>query len=177
MYLSTPLRACARQQPVSKAAAITKPSLLWTLRISLMTIFLVVINSLTGCASITGSRNQPVSITCTSEGAPVSNANCTLINDKGQWFVNAPGTVMIQKAYGDLAISCKKDEFAGTGTFKSASEGAVWGNLIAGGLIGYAVDASSGAGFSYPQTMNVNLGINNTTPQANVKPIPPEAKR
>ena len=161
----------------SQATTLSGYSLSWVMRMSLLTVLLTLINGLTGCASITGSRNQPVSVTCTSEGKPVSNANCTLMNDKGQWFVTAPGTVMIQKAYGDLAITCKKDEFAGTGSFKSASEGAVWGNLIAGGLIGYAVDAGSGAGFSYPQTMNVNMVANSSSPQPNAKPIPSEAKR
>ena len=161
----------------SQATTLSGYSLSWVMRMSLLTVLLTLINGLTGCASITGSRNQPVSVTCTSEGKPVSNANCTLMNDKGQWFVTAPGTVMIQKAYGDLAITCKKDEVAGTGSFKSASEGAVWGNLIAGGLIGYAVDAGSGAGFSYPQTMNVNMVANSSSPQPNAKPIPSEAKR
>ena len=162
---------------LSQAKPLPRYSLRWMLQFSLLAIMLVLICGLTGCASITGSRNQPVSVTCTSEGKPVSNANCTLMNDKGQWFVTAPGTVMIQKAYGDLAITCKKDEFAGTGSFKSASEGAVWGNLIAGGLIGYAVDAGSGAGFSYPQTMNVNMVANSSSPQTNAKTVPPEAKR
>lgn len=110
-----------------------------------------------GCASITGSRNQPVSVTCSIDGKAVSGASCQLINDKGQWFVTTPGTVMIQKAYGDLAISCRKEAYAGTAAFKSSSEAGVWGNILAGGLIGYAIDASSGAGFSYPQTMNISL--------------------
>jgi len=152
-------------------------SMFWALRLSLMVFFVIAVSSMTGCASITGSRNQPVSVTCTSEGKPVNGANCSLMNDKGQWFVNTPGTVMIQKAYGDLAITCKKDDFTGAATFKSASEGAVWGNVIAGGLIGYAVDASSGAGFSYPQSMNVNIGGGGGVIAQGTKPIPPEAQR
>lgn len=112
----------------------------------------------TGCASITGSKNQPVSVTTTYGGKQVANANCTLTNDKGQWFVTTPGSVVIQKAYGDVAIACKKAlSYCGNCIYKSANEGAVWGNIIAGGIIGYAVDASSGAGFSYPPTMNVEL--------------------
>ncbi len=142
-----------------------------------MALLLVAISNMMGCASITGSRNQPVSVTCTADGKPVNGANCSLINDKGQWFVTTPGTVMIQKAYGDLAISCKKDDATGTATFKSTSEGAVWGNVIAGGLIGYAVDASSGAGFAYPQSMNVILSSGSTTGTTETKPISVEAQR
>ena len=128
----------------------------------------------TGCASITGSRNQPISVTTTHEGKPVPGAYCTLVNDKGTWYVNTPGSVMILKAYGDLSATCKKEEtHAGVATFQSASEGAVWGNIVAGGLIGYAVDAGTGAGFSYPPTLNIEMIKGNiipalpTGPQAN----------
>lgn len=152
-------------------------SLHWSLRLSLLLVLFIFTSLMTGCASITGSRNQPVSVTCTSEGKPVNGANCNLMNDKGQWFVTTPGTVMIQKAYGDLAITCKKDDTTGAATFKSASEGAVWGNVIAGGLIGYAVDASSGAGFSYPQSMNVILGGGSTAAEPGAKPVLPETSR
>jgi hypothetical protein len=109
------------------------------------------------CASVTGSRNQPVSITTSSQGGVVKDATCVLTNDKGQWHANTPGSVMIHKSYGDMSISCSKNELRGVSTFKSQSEGAVWGNVVAGGLIGYALDSSSGAGFSYPQIMNVEL--------------------
>lgn len=101
-----------------------------------------------GCASITGSRNQPISVTTTHEGKPVVGAYCTLVNDKGTWYVNTPGSVVILKAYGDMSATCKKEEtHVGAATFQSASEGATWGNIVAGGLIGYAVDAGTGAVF------------------------------
>jgi len=108
-----------------------------------------------GCASITGSKNQPVSLTAVCNAEPVSGANCTLANDKGQWFVATPGSVMIQKSGGDLAVSCKKGDAAGGGTFVSKANGGIWGNILAGGIIGYAIDAGSGAGFDYPPNMTV----------------------
>lgn len=118
-----------------------------------------------GCASITGSRNQPISVTTTHEGKPVTGAFCTLVNDKGTWYVNTPGSVTILKAYGDMSATCKKEEtHVGVATFQSASEGSVWGNVIGGGIIGYAVDASSGAGFSYPPTLNIEMIKGNTIP-------------
>lgn len=39
--------------------------------------------------------------------------------------------------------------------FESSAEGGVWGNIIAGGVIGYAIDAGRGAGFEYPQLMTI----------------------
>lgn len=118
-----------------------------------------------GCASITGSRNQPISVTTTHEGKPVIGSYCTLVNDKGTWYVNTPGSVVILKAYGDMSATCKKEEtHVGAATFQSASEGATWGNIVAGGLIGYAVDAGTGAGFSYPPTLNIEMIKGNTIP-------------
>lgn len=120
---------------------------------------------LTGCASITGSRNQPISVTTTHEGKQITGAYCTLVNDKGTFYVNTPGTVTVLKAYGDMSATCKKEEsHVGVSVFQSASEGAVWGNIIAGGLIGYAVDAGTGAGFSYPPTLNVEMIKGSTIP-------------
>ena len=90
------------------------------------------------------------------DGEQLQGANCTLTNDKGSWFVKTPGSVSINKAYGDLTVSCSKGKDTnGVATFKSANEGAVWGNILAGGIIGYAVDAGTGAGFSYPPTMTI----------------------
>lgn len=118
-----------------------------------------------GCASITGSRNQPISVTTTHEGKPVIGAYCTLVNDKGTWYVNTPGSVVILKAYGDMSATCKKEEtHVGVATFQSANEGATWGNILAGGLIGYAVDAGTGAGFSYPPTLNIEMIKGSTIP-------------
>ncbi len=114
-------------------------------------------SGLTGCASITGGKNQPISVNTVCDGQPVVEASCTLMNDKGSWYVKTPGSVMIQKAYGDLAVDCKKGDAVASTKFKSSSNGGVWGNILAGGIIGYAVDASSGAGFDYPSTMTVTL--------------------
>lgn len=112
----------------------------------------------TGCASITSGKIQPVSVITTCDGEQLAGANCTLANDKGSWFVKTPGSVSINKAYGDMTITCSKGKDAnGVQTFKSTNEGAVWGNILAGGIIGYAVDAGSGAGFSYPPTMTISM--------------------
>lgn len=121
---------------------------------------------LSSCASITGSRNQPLSVTATLEGKPVVGANCELLNDKGKWFVTTPGSVVILKSFQDLTVTCRKQETkkVGASTFQSANEGSVWGNVLAGGIIGYAVDASSGAGFSYPPTLNVEMFYGDVMP-------------
>jgi phosphoketolase len=65
--------------------------------------------------------------------------------------------VGIQKAYGDMSVMCRKEELTGMGVFKSSSNGGVWGNILAGGIIGYAVDANTGAGFDYQQQLVVEI--------------------
>lgn len=119
---------------------------------------LVALGQLAGCASITTGKMQPISVQAQCESTPVIGAGCSLTNSKGKWFVNTPGSVTINKAYGDLVVECTKEGLSPAGgTFKSSSNGGVWGNVIAGGIIGYAVDASSGAGFDYPTQMNVTF--------------------
>ncbi len=66
---------------------------------------------------------------------------------------------MIQKSYGDMTITCKKKGLRnGAASVKSSANGGVVGNIVAGGLIGYAVDASNGAGFDYPTNITVEMG-------------------
>lgn len=112
---------------------------------------------ISGCASITGSKNQPVSVTSSCAGKPLIGANCVLTNDKGQWFVTTPGSIVVSKSSQDIALACKKDRLAATAIYKSSSNGGIWGNILAGGIIGYAIDAGGGAGFDYPAMMNVNF--------------------
>ena len=112
-----------------------------------------------GCASITGSKNQPVSVQTHHNGSPIEGANCTLTNDKGTWFLKTPGSTTIQKSGQDLVVACNKEGVpAGTASVVSSANGGVWGNILFGGIIGYAVDASTGAAFDYPTSMTVQMG-------------------
>jgi hypothetical protein len=114
--------------------------------------------AVTGCASIAGEKMQPVSVQTIQDNKEVAGVGCTLMNDAGKWFVTTPGSVTVHKSTGDLAIDCSKDgNIAGHETLVSKSNGAVWGNIIAGGGIGYLVDRNTGAGFNYPDSITVVL--------------------
>lgn len=113
--------------------------------------------ALTGCASITGSKLQPLSVQTIQDGKEVAGVGCTLTNDAGKWFVTTPGSVTVQKSTGDMAVDCTKEELRGHENLVSKSNGAVWGNIIAGGGIGYIVDRNTGAGFDYPNNVTVIL--------------------
>ncbi|WP_348693447.1 hypothetical protein [Duganella fentianensis] len=112
---------------------------------------------MTGCASVSGEKMQPVAVTTVFENKEIAGLGCTLTNDTGSWFLTSPASVTVHKSTGDLAIDCKKDSFVGNATAVSKSNGAVWGNILIGGGIGYIVDRNTGAGFDYPATIVVNL--------------------
>lgn len=109
-----------------------------------------VILTLTGCASLTGQHTQPLTVTTLHNNQEISGIKCTLTNDAGTWFVTTPGTAAIRKSTGDLSIDCREDPLFGNSTIASASNTAVWGNILLGGVIGYVVDRNTGAGFDYP---------------------------
>lgn len=111
---------------------------------------------LTGCASITGSKTQPVSITATCEAEQIQGASCTVTNDKGVFYTSTPGTVMVQKSTADLSVICRKDKLSSNAAVvQSSNNVGIWGNILLGGPIGAAVDAGTGAGFDYPPAVNV----------------------
>lgn len=120
-------------------------------------IAIAVLSLLTGCASISGERMQPITVKTIHDNVEIAGVGCTLTNDAGSWFVTTPGSVTVHKSTGDLAVDCKKDVFAGNQTLVSKSNGAVWGNIIAGGGIGYIVDRNTGAGFDYPASATIML--------------------
>lgn len=111
----------------------------------------------TGCATVAGEKTQPITVQTHFDNKEIAGVGCTLNNDAGSWFVTTPGSVVVHKSTGDLAISCKKEALAGQQMLVSKSNGAVWGNIIAGGVIGYVVDRNTGAGFDYPNTITVAL--------------------
>lgn len=112
---------------------------------------LIVFSFLTGCASITESKNQSMSVST----GEVTGAMCTLSNSKGSYYVNStPGSVMVRNACDQLTVSCQKDGYvpanSGAGAVQDQSKGMAWGNIIFGGIIGIAVDRQTGAGCTYP---------------------------
>ena len=126
-------------------------------------IFILLVVIISGCASVTGSNSQSITVAAICDSSKiVKGAMCTLVNDKGQWFVESPGSVLVQKSYNDLTVSCKHRDSYGILAIKSSSNANIWGNVVAGGIIGAAVDSSTGAGFNYQPmiTIQMNGGCN-----------------
>lgn len=126
-------------------------------------LILIILIFLAGCASITESKNQSMSVST----GEVTGAMCTLSNSKGSYYVNStPGSVMVRNACDQLTVTCKKDGYvpanSGAGSVQDKSKGMTWGNIIFGGIIGVAVDRQTGAGCTYPQ-QNIVFPLKKTT--------------
>jgi hypothetical protein len=77
-----------------------------------------------------------------------------------------------------LVFSCTKaPEFATAKTqrVESSFNGATFGNIIAGGLIGVVVDASTGANYTYPEKVSIDLAGTSGAPVAASAPAAPAA--
>lgn len=131
----------------------------------------VALVALQGCASVTAGNRQDVQVVATAAGQNIDDADCELSNDKGRWLVSTPATVEIQPSFQDLSVRCViASHEAGAATFKSSVGAPVFGNIVAGGIVGAIVDSSTGAAFRYPDRLTVALG------PATGKPLPPKPK-
>ena len=115
----------------------------------------------TGCASIVNGQNQSLSVKTSGADTEVVGAKCTLNSNKGTWYVTSPGSVTVQRSYNDLMVTCKKDGMEdGMGAIKSSTKPMAFGNILFGGIIGVAVDTSTGAAYDYPDLITIVMGKN-----------------
>lgn len=110
---------------------------------------------LSGCATITTSPSQTVTIDTRPPGAA-----CTLTRG-GQRFAivsPTPGAISVAKSSDAISVSCTREGYLeAAGTLASSFQAMTFGNIIFGGLIGVAVDAVSGAMHEYPPLITITL--------------------
>ncbi len=113
----------------------------------------------TGCASIVGSKVQPVIVSTACAGEPVVGAQCQLRNSKGVFNVQStPGVAMVAKASSDMAIECKNGTVPGApDVATSHANRGMWGNLLIGGIIGFGVDGYTDMGWNYQDEYTVDM--------------------
>jgi len=113
-----------------------------------------------GRASITGSEIQNLSLTVKNDkNEAITEAKCTLKNDKGTWQSSAPSFVDVRRSSEDLLVECKKDGIA-DGFLRAISRaaGGMFGNILFGGGIGAIIDHNKGTGYNYPDNIAVVMG-------------------
>ncbi len=108
-----------------------------------------------GCASIVDGTTQAITVST----PPITGATCVLKNNKGQWRVySTPGVVNVHRSYGSLQVSCfKRYHHSAHAIEASHTKGMAFGNIVFGGFIGGAVDASTGAAYDYPSNIIVPM--------------------
>ena len=108
-----------------------------------------------GCASVVDGTKQSVSV----KTSPVSEAHCSLHNDEGNWFISeTPKLLVVKRSYQPLKIRCEKEDgWYGSTEIESKTKGLAYGNVLAGGLIGAAVDVGNGAAYDYPTEITVQM--------------------
>ena len=108
-----------------------------------------------GCATLTTSSSQTVSLTTEPAGAV-----CTFRRE-GQviGIVNpTPGSLSVSKSHAPIDVACVKEGYLdAAGTVGSKFQPMTFGNILFGGLIGIVVDATSGATAEYEPQISLRL--------------------
>jgi len=109
-----------------------------------------------GCASVVDGSTQQITIAT----MPVNGADCTASNSRGSWSVVSPGAVMIDKSESVLTIRCSKvgwldGKFYASG--KMSTAGLVGAMIPYAGIVSSAVNASTGAVLTYPDSYIVEM--------------------
>jgi len=120
--------------------------------------FLIIL--LSGCASVTGSTTQAISVQSrAANGKEIKEAQCDLVNKRGTYFISTPGTITISRSNDNLMVTCRKDGFDnGRATVVSDTKGSMFGNILLGGGIGAIVDHNNGSAYEYPSFIQVVMG-------------------
>lgn len=129
---------------------------------------------LSGCSTFTQSSNQYITVdTYTENNNKITGAECELENDKGNWALNTPGSVMIKRSYEDLFIKCILNGYPnGYGQISSNVQSGVLGNAVFGGAVGAVVDHGFGTAYLYPSFLKIIMGQAYTQPEQLHKPQP-----
>lgn len=111
--------------------------------------------SIAACSTITRGTTQAVAI----QTPGVEKAECELRSEGiGTQTVFTPGSVVLDKSMHSVQVTCRKKCFTdGQGVIASHTEEMTAGNILVGGVVGLAVDASSGAMNKYEPQVQIAM--------------------
>ena len=111
--------------------------------------------AVSGCATIIEGSSQAIAIDTTPPGASCS------VEREGQQIssiASTPGSAHVDKSKNDITVTCNKPGYREAKmSYSPKFNGTTFGNIIAGGVIGVAVDASTGANYEYPNQVSITL--------------------
>lgn len=109
--------------------------------------------ALAGCATMVSGSSEDIAVL-----TPPVSATCVLSNPQGSWTVVTPTVAHVARSMDDMRIRCSKTGYReATATIPAGIAGWTMGDVIAGGPIGAAVDASTGAINQYPHSFEVPM--------------------
>lgn len=113
-----------------------------------------------GCASVTQGTTHTVRVdTLKEDGTQVDGADCTLTNDRGSFSLRSGTSTLVRRSGEDLHVKCSQAGLPdATASLISRANAGLAGNILLGGAIGAAIDAGSGAAFTYPHWVRVVFG-------------------
>jgi len=110
---------------------------------------------LSGCSTIIEGTSQQIAVTTSPSGGYCS------LKRNGQDIATVPQTpaeVTVNKTKDDILITCAVAGYAPASQYlHSGIATGTYGNIIAGGLVGWGVDSMTGADNKYPATVSLNM--------------------
>ena len=116
---------------------------------------LVCATLLAGCASIVSNDSQEIKVQVLCGTRPVK-ATCVAENKQGLWKFQTPGKVIVKNDMSELALTCKANYMNSfTVHAPPLPSWGMAGNVLAGGLVGAAVDLYNNTGLKYPENIDI----------------------
>jgi hypothetical protein len=120
-----------------------------------------ILSVLGGCAAVSQGLDQPMRVDVLSQtGEVIPDARCRAVNDKAKVRMRSGRVIGVRRSRADLVIQCSVDgQGVATGQAISRPNIGFLGNfVIAGGVIGAAVDDSAGTAYTYPTWIQMVIG-------------------
>jgi hypothetical protein len=108
-----------------------------------------------GCATLTSGSKQAISLNTDPDGA-----TCDLVREARPLasLATTPGQVQVDRERAAIDIACRKSGYQLADLHvESMVDDWTFGNILIGGVIGFAVDAATGAMRQYPQYITLTL--------------------
>lgn len=119
-------------------------------------VFALTIALLSGCATLMDEDVQNINIRFMCAEKNII-ATCHLQNSKGRWMISTPGRATVLNDNSSLEITCKAPFIPSfTVSALPMPSTSMLGNLLAGGVIGAAVDVYNNTGMKYPENIDIS---------------------
>lgn len=108
-----------------------------------------------GCGTIVEGTHQDIAVATTPDGA---HCDATRKGEAIGTINSTPGKLSVRKTKDDILLACNKDGYQASSQYlHSGMAAGTFGNIIAGGVIGWGVDSATGADNKYPESVTVQL--------------------